>query len=193
MKSFVWNYFDKISKESGRCKKCSKLIKTTGSSTTNLLKHLKNTHQITKETHFGSEELDHASLNNINEDLRMPQPNSTKSSTLSEFLKKPIEYYLSYLAARDGLTINQIVNSSIIREYITIKGYQMPQSNTTVMNLIIKYSKYAKSRISGIIQDLKSKNYRFSLTFDEWTNMNSRRFFNISIFTHSHCFNLGLV
>ncbi len=31
------------------------------------------------------------------------------------------------------------------------------------------------------------------MTFDEWTNINSIRFFNILIFTHSYYFNLGLV
>ncbi len=48
------------------------------------------------------------------------------------------------MVSKEGFTINQIATSNTIREYIIFKGYEMPSSNTTVMNLILNIPVTAK-------------------------------------------------
>ncbi len=150
MVSFVWFYFQKLSKESGKCMRCHKVIRISGSSTTNLIKHLKFKHDIVQDR---QEE----PITNIVSDSSKQLVNGSKINNLDNLVKKPMEYYLSRMAAVEGFTINQIVKSFSLQEFLFTKGYQVPKSNTTVMSMVLNYSNLCKRNLAKKISELKNE------------------------------------
>lgn len=54
-KSFVWQYFIKnLDEESAKCIWCHNTLKCKGKSTSGLLRHLQQKHNLSKATQFGS-------------------------------------------------------------------------------------------------------------------------------------------
>ena len=77
-------------------------------------------------------------------------------------------------------------------EYVQDRGYLMPQNNSTITNHIQTFYEEKKMEMIEKIANLKLQSKKFSITVDEWTNRNSKRFLNITLH-HEKPFVLGLV
>ncbi len=61
-------------------------------------------------------------INNISTDNT--SKNTMETNTLVPYVKKTIEYYLSYMVSKEEFTISQIATSNTIKEYIALKDMQ---------------------------------------------------------------------
>ncbi len=59
------------------------------------------------------------------------------------------------MVSKEGFAINQVETSNTIKKYIILKRFRVPSSNTTVMNLILKYSNYCNIFVCKSVQILK--------------------------------------
>ena len=75
--------------------------------------------------------------------------------------------------------MNSLVKSYAVNGYATSKGFNMPKSSKTVTKSILKFYKIKKKETVSIIKDLKKKNFKFSLTVDEWTDKSMNRYLNV--------------
>jgi hypothetical protein len=206
-RSKVWQYYTKIKNEgTAQCKKCPKKISMKSSNTTGLVRHLENVHKISLKTESQPSSPATASTStagNENEDEQPPgskKPKLTTQTTLSFSTQKQqsLGEIVSELAAKDGLTIRQITRSEFIRDSIQRRGFKLPNNETDVMNIILKYYEQKKKETIELLRQLRqSKDYesaRFSLSIDEWSSLKNRRYFNICVhYTGGIFYNLGLV
>ena len=103
-----------------------------------------------------------------------------------------MEELLSKCAALDGFSFNAISKSSAIREFITKRGYTMPNSPKTVKEMVIKFADDKKNQLRQKLGTMKESGVKFSITVDEWTNFNTR-FVNVTLNSFKNEFKLGLV
>lgn len=177
--SGVWEYFEKTfsSSNDAKCKMCNSLIKCKGSSTSGLITHLKTIHKIV--------------IKNIKEDKTTEVPK--KQIKLDEFIKREtLAELLSKCAAKDGMSLRMITKSDAIREFIQKRGFVMPKSQTTVKNLIISFYEIKKQELFDKISALKKCGERFSITVDEWSDININRYINVTLH-NKVAYRLGLV
>ena len=111
---------------------------------------------------------------------------------LPQLIKPSLGELLSRCAAADGFSINQIVNSVSKKAYIKSMGYSMPKSNTTIITKIKEFYNTIKSSYKNEFNILKNSNYKFSLSIDEWNSISNKKYVNITIYTMTSKFNLGL-
>lgn len=132
-KSFVWKHFTKGPKANAQCNLCPRILVYKGSSTSGLVKHLVNIHHINAE---GSND-----SNNDDDEIEQPQPKRQRS--IKEFLpSNKLDEVLAKMAAFDGISIRAITRSSFIRESLSLKGFQCPKSEATVMKSILDFYSY---------------------------------------------------
>ena len=115
----VWKHFlyDKA-QQRAQCKFCSVTLKAAGSSTKTLISHLKSKHRIQVKKCYEI----------IAED---DQP-MLKVSRIESYFKSKKEFIsevIARLVSVDGLTFNQIANSSLISRAFKADGYSMPQKS----------------------------------------------------------------
>lgn len=190
MSDSVWQYFTKTSDDKARCHKCiNKTISCKGGSTSGLIRHLVHIHNINLLKRKNEENI--AGPSNA-QTPKLPKPNT---ANISSFLtgKKTMAEIVARLAAVDGFTIHGITNSSFIRQSMENLNFSMPKNKSGVMKLIHNYYDVARSSIVDDISRHKTKNGKFSATFDEWTSTKNRRYLNVNIFYENKFVNLGLV
>ena len=85
------------------------------------------------------------------------------------------------LAAEDLLTYGQIAHSVIIKRGLAAQGYEPFDSDTAVSIAVRRYAKGVKDDIMKYLHDKLRKGERFSVTLDEFTAKNIRRFSNFNI------------
>lgn len=119
MPSPVWEHFDKLGRQV-TCKKagCGKKFATTSTST--LAYHLRHVHKIEIELPV---KMPTGSTPDVPAaDTGEPQAKKLKQATISSFLNSTsLEAYVAELVSKDGLTINQIAGSQILRELLKAK------------------------------------------------------------------------
>ncbi len=89
-----------------------------------MIKHLKSIHNITNNFKKNSTEND-IDINNIS--TNNTSKNTIETKTLKFYVKKPIEYHLSYMYGKERFSINQTTTNTI-REYIALKDFKIPSS-----------------------------------------------------------------
>lgn len=106
--SGAWEFFVPIDSKSAKCCKCSKQISTNQGSTSGLIRHL-TVHQITvkRSAQNHSDETPNQKIVKTNVSNQPSILNFVNRQTLSELVSR--------LAAKDGLSVRQITNSSVIR------------------------------------------------------------------------------
>ena len=57
----------------------------------------------------------------------------------------------------------------------------------------MNYADNLRQKVVRSLRTSKSKNEKFTLTFDEWTSLQNRRYININIHGKESFWNLGLV
>lgn len=119
---------------------------------------------------------------------------SLKQPDLKLFVKKEsLGELLAKCAAKDGFSINAITNSSAIKELIQKRGYQMPRSTTTTTVLIMQFFEVKRKKLkTQLISEIKN-GAKYSITVDEWTDINIKRFLNVTLHGNGVAHNLGLI
>lgn len=86
------------------------------------------------------------------------------------------------MSSLDGLPFRIFVVSKDIRKGLEARGFvNLPTSSTTIKNNVLMYCEKVFDNFYHIIRNLKQKDHRFSLTFDEWTSTANKRYININI------------
>lgn len=108
--------------------------------------------------------------------------------------QETIEEIVAKLIAKDGFTISGIARSEFIRQSIKKRSMTLPQQPSDVMNLVFKYYNTVKEQVVKSIQAMKLKNKKFTLSIDEWTSFNNRRYLNVHLYHDiTKSINLGLI
>lgn len=181
-KSEVWIHFEKHSSEEATCRKCGNNIKCKGSSTTPLINHLKR-HEIYINKRTSNQE----------ETTSVKSSKIVNSQQILKFVKREsLGELLAKCAAKDGFSIHAITNSSAIREFIHKRGFEMPRSRNTVKKLIIQFYEQKREELKNNLNTRKNNEQKFSITVDEWTDINMKRYMNVTLHSKSSCYKLGL-
>lgn len=98
------------------------------------------------------------------------------------------------MTAPDVLLFNVFITSQDLRKLLHSKDYtDLPNSNNSIRNQIINYSKKIRNQVSLEIKECLKSGERFSLTFDEWTTSSNKRFMNLNVHGGEQFLKLGLV
>ena len=178
-KSTVWNFFVRKNKDEAKCTKCEKIMKSSGGSTTSLILHLKKIHQI--DVKEGSD-----------------QPLAKMARTMVDFLqKKSMEEEISRLAAIDGFSFNSIAKSNFIQTNLhdqSAKYNRLPPTSANgVKNIVMDYYRTEKEKLANYFKNEVSRGIRYSLTLDEYTSIQNKRYMNINVHTKDRHWSLGLI
>ena len=126
-KSEVWKHFlnDKA-QQRVKCKLCSVTLKADGSSTKSLISHLKSKHRIQVKR-----------CNEIAAEDDQPILKSSHIESYFKSKKESISKVIAQLVSVNGLTFNQIANSSLISGAFKADGYSIPLSQSNSRNFNI--------------------------------------------------------
>ena len=107
--------------------------------------------------------------------------------------KESLQIIVSQLTAVDGFFIHSTGKSKFIRESLSAKGFRLPSSDSSIINL--DHSEYddIQKKIKAKIETKVKANTRFSVTMDEYTSARCRRYMNINVYCQSDVINLGLM
>lgn len=135
------------------------------------------------------------SVHRIDADKNEAEVEKKKVKTLDCFMvKESLEEMISKLAAEDGFTIRKITTSKFIRQSFSLRGMSLPADEKSVMSLIYNFQEKIKLQVINDIKKELSSFKKFSITLDEWTSIDNRRFININLHkASSKIINLGLV
>ena len=187
-RSEVWNYFNKNeNNNNANCLKCGDAIFCKGSSTTALINHLKR-HDININKRSNSDQLP-------NSQLEQPSCSTKKiKNNLLGYVKfESLNEILAKCAAIDGFSINSIKHSSAINGFVLSRGYQMPKCGNTIMSHIINFHNQKKNELAQELLRCKNNRQRFSITTDEWTGRNVKRYLNITLHSENKFYVLSLM
>lgn len=162
------------------CKICSKILKCDGGSTKGLHVHLKSVHKIDLiKRKFGESDL----LNNTTK----PKPNTANMTDSS------LSAVLARMTASDGLLFKISITSKDLRKSLTALGHSLPKSATVIRELVMQYGNQLRDKVCRNLAYHKSNGSKFSLTLDEWSSSQNRRYLNINIHGKGYFWNLGLI
>ena len=105
--------------------------------------------------------------------------------------KDSLSVILSELVACDGLPVRALSKSQRIRDALGAQGYKVSADVNAIRAIIMKQGVEIKTLFKKQYQDIRNLNHRFSLTLDEYTSMQNRRYMNINVYVEG--WNLGLV
>ena len=97
------------------------------------------------------------------------------------------------MTACDGHSFNVFTTSLDIRRSISALGHSIPKSVSGARDQVVKYGQQLREEVKRSIHISKSKGACFSLTLDEWTSVQNKRYLNIIIHANDSFWNLGLI
>ena len=182
----IWQHFrrSKCGKPS-ECKICKKVIKCDGG-TKGLHVHLKTIHQIELLKRNRSE-------SNSDHTITKPKPDTITGNLDRYFNDASLPAVLARMTACDGLSFNIFVTSSDLRKSLTALGHSLPKSANGIKEQVMKYANNLRQKVARCLLTRKSKNEKFTLTFDEWTYLQNKRYININIHSKESFWNSGLI
>ena len=150
---------------------CRKVLKCERGSTKGLHSHLRSVHQIEVLKRPNNEDSEMESCR---------RPISTVVRKLDYYMSDTsLQAVLARMTACDGLSFNIFTISSDLRKYLTALGHELPKSVVGIRDQVIKYGKQLRDEVTRNLWNAKSKGEYFSLTLDEWTSMQNKRYLNI--------------
>ena len=78
-------------------------------------------------------------------------------------------------------------------KFIAALGHKLPKSVVGIRDQVLKYGTQLRDEVTRSLRNVKSKGEYFSLTLDEWTSMQNKRYININVHGNGAFWNLGLV
>lgn len=188
-KTAIWeNFLRESSGEFAKCKICNKVLKTAGKSTSGLHKHLASMHSNIKVKKGPSLDVEPPAK-------RINLGNSTSSGSITKYLSfrdNSLEAVLARMTADDGLPFSIFITSIELRKSLVARGFDVPKSAVTIRDKVMKFGYSIRQKCKSELQKIKADGKRFSLTFDEWTSNNNRRYLNINAHIKNQFWNLGL-
>ncbi|KAI6649931.1 hypothetical protein LOD99_6295 [Oopsacas minuta] len=100
---------------------------------------------------------------------------------------------LARMTACDGLSFNIFTTSMDWRKSLAALGHSLPRSVVGIRDQVPNYGQQLRQDITRNLSIIKSKGQYFSLTLDEWTSLQNKRYLNINIHGIGFFWNLGLV
>lgn len=204
-KTSVWHYFLRAQdKLSAKCKKCQKILKCAGGSTSGLQKHLKNIHQIS----LSAEKENFANQTSVGANTTNPIPSTStegvpkKKTKLTEYYESDtnpsMEIMISRMTALRGYPFRQFVECEDLKRLFKKSGHILPKTVDTIQSIIVRVAIQKKMELTNEIEKLRKEGHKFSMSFDEWTSVRNRRYLSLNL--HSRHFsggnnfkNLGLI
>lgn len=185
-----WQYFKKgkSNADMAVCNICAKTLSCKASATTGLRRHLEGVH--------GFKRTENPSTNVIKDNDYQVDKRARHSTeeTIVKFLRRStLPEEVATLAVIDRFTFKQISQSRLIRQALSDKGYKLPKNPSDIMNLMIDFYNDKKQLLINKISDLKLKNVKFSVSIDEWTGTNNRRYMDVQIYYLNKTDNLGMI
>lgn len=180
--SSVWQHFLRSTDGlQAQCKQCKKILKIAGS-TSPLHKHLKLHPTISIASTQQTASTSTAASTRETETISEPP---TKKVKMTDFFKseESAEVLVSKLAALDGLSFNCICRSTSIRTLFNKSGLKLPHSPHTIRKIVVTRSEELKQEVKKELEVLKSRDFRFTASLDEWTSLRNIRYMNVNI----HC------
>jgi len=187
-----WQYLKKNSnKESSTCNICNKVLLCKGSATTGLRRHLEGVHGFKRKANASTS----GCGSNSSQIKRYKSYKLYDDQTINKFVTRPtMSELISKLAAVDGFSFNRITKSEFIRQSMNAKGFNLPRNPTDVMKIMLGFYEQKKQELIQKINLLKSEKKKFTISIDEWTSINNKRYMNIHIYYNTtDSDNLGLV
>ena len=177
-RSDVWKLFEKYAGEA-KCLVCKKNLCCKGSTTTGLRNHL-----LIHNIQLG---LDHIS------DNEPPSKKHSTQSLLPSFSKKQsLDEVIARLAAEDGFSYLKISRSKFIRSSLKEKGFTPIQDHSTVSRMVFRYANHVKGVITSQLKFLLANGKRMSVSLDEYTSVQNKRYMNVNIHSINEFWNLGM-
>ena len=93
----------------------------------------------------------------------------------------------------DGLTFNQIANSSLIRPAFKADGYFLPTSPQNIRDHFMKEFEKTLRIVSEKVGTITKNGCRFSISFDEAASVRNRRYMNLYLHHEQSFQSLGMV
>ena len=167
--SDVWNSF--TPSEDGNyaiCNQCNSKLKCVNYGTSSLKYHLKKHEK---------------------ENLKCQKVSNTPDKK-----EKTEEALYAELVAFDNIPMSVCAKSQFIRESMEMRGMKSYTSPTTIAEKVMKYHSIVKEEIKEKLKLKLAENNRISLTTDEYTGKNNKRFMNINVHYNDGDFDsLGMV
>lgn len=113
-------------------------------------------------------------------------PPPVKKSKLTDYFKSSdsMEMIVSRLVALDGLPISKFCTSEDLRKLFKKCGHNLPNSPSTITNIILNQKEVMKNNLNKKIREMKDNNKKFSVTLDEYTSLKNKRYMNVNIHNH---------
>ena len=174
--SSVWKNFIKLSKSEAKCKKCDATLKCSGGSTSSLKRHFQKFHFDVLEPSTGND--------------------SKKQKTMLDYKKVlSIDKEIAKLCCKDGFSFRGIAESEFIQKSLKMFSYDktVSTSNVGIKNHMMNYYYVKKTELANYFENEVEKGVRYSVTTDEYTSKQNRRYANINVHSIDKFWNLGLV
>lgn len=186
----AWEYFlrERMG-QCAQCKICKSTIKTVGGSTKGLHVHLETKHKINvrkRPSEKGDEtenEMPAKSANTLDKYGFLAPDDLSLPATLAR------------MAACDGIPFQTFAKSNDLRRGLHALGFtDIPQSPNGIHGIIMAHGDSIRKQTIAELASMKKNGTRFSVTFDEWTSLQNRRYMNVNVHAGGEKFwNLGLI
>lgn len=176
----VWRFFlTNKDLNKGKCKKCLRVIKSEGKSTSALHNHMRLIHN----------ENSLKRISNVNVSL----PSAKIPSYFPNKEAESLDQVVARMASLDGIPFQLFCTSEDIRKGLTARGFKdIPKSPNTIRKLVLHYADKIRNETIVQFNKLKSEGNKFSASSDEWTSVRNRRYINVNIHSKDEIWNLGL-
>lgn len=174
--SFVWEHFKRVDNENAKCMLCDRVIRCSGGSTSGLRRHLESQHEKVPE--------------------ESPSSTVKRSRTLDCYFSKAsksLGEILAEMAAFDGFTFNSMAKCDYLRKALKRDGHILPKNPSEISQQVRGFANEQKNKLAAIFQDMVKQGMRFSLTIDEYTSSQHKRFMSINVHGAQTYWNLGIV
>ena len=86
-----------------------------------------------------------------------------------------------------------ILQAKFIRESLSAKGFWLPSSDSSIINLNHSENDDIQKGIKAELETKVQANTRFSVTMDEYTSVRCRRYMNVNVHCQNDVINLGFM
>ena len=164
-----------------RCKLCKKVFK--GSWTSTLRYHLEKIHGLEIEKTESKEKT-----------AKGPQCSQPSISTMFRAKTDDAGLVLARLCALDRIPFATIAKSKDIMAGLKARGLKIPESDNGIRNIVFQFYVSIKEKLKTDIAEKIKNDERFSISLDEYTLLNNRRYMCINLHDERHvATSLGMV
>jgi hypothetical protein len=193
--SFVWKYFDDITKNPKekvrvrQCKMCPYSYESKDKTTTSMVNHLRS-HNIVKN----EKKDDSVTMMEVEETKSDSGKFSQEKNSMARFLnrKRSTAEWYTRMAVENCFSFNQMATCEFISVSFSSMGMKAKKSRSRISEIVNNFIQELQEEVKADFKEKFENGSRFSVVIDEWTSIRNRRYMNVCIVTSSECMNLGL-